>query len=162
MSNWFPPPPPPKTPYPYHRTSKSASNSLSTTQLLGHQSPMLNAGRTIVPRVGGVEGNIAWTGGSNISPSDGPRDVRCFRPTDFRSMQEQDKVLKQGIADNLKLTLIDENENKDNTQTVSGWIDEVKFLIETNGMDTVFRIFDWKSKEIYMLDNWGSIKLDDV
>lgn len=123
---------------------------------------MLNAGRTIAPRVGGVEGNIAWTGGSNVRLSSIPKDVRCFRPTDFRSRQEQDKVLKQGIAEELKLTLIDENESKGNTQTVSGWIDEIKFLIETNGMDTVFRIYDWNSREIYMLDNWGSIKLKDV
>ena len=150
MKSQYPPPPPPRTPYSYPRSPAPTANSATSFSPLGHQSPMLNAATIKAPRVGGIEGNIAWTGGSNINPNDSPKDVRCFRPTDFRSLQEQDKVLKQGIVDNLKLTLIDENENKDNTQTVSGWIDEVKFLIETNGMDTVFRIFDWKSKKLYV------------
>ena len=44
-------------------------------------------------------------------------------------MKEQDKVLKKGVTEDLKLTLIDENSNKDNNQTVSVWIDEIKFLI---------------------------------
>ena len=78
-------------------------------------------------------------------------------------MQEQDKVLKKGVAEDLKLTLINENENKDNTQTVSGWIDEIKFLIKTNGMDSVFRIENGGTdQENYMLINWGNIKLSTV
>ena len=55
-------------------------------------------------------------------------------------MQEQDKVLKKGVTENSKLTLINGNENKDNTRTVSNWKDEIKFLIKTNGMDSVFRV----------------------
>ena len=84
---------------------------------------MLSATSPLIPRVRGIEDGIAWTGGSNIIVAGTPRDVRCFRPTDFCSMQEQDKVLKKGVSEDLKLTLINENENKNNTQTVSGWID---------------------------------------
>lgn len=65
-----------------------------------------------------------------------PQDVRCFRPTNFQSMHEQDKLLRKGVPEEMKLTLV--NENEKDTQTVSLWIDEIKFLIETNGMDTVF------------------------
>ena len=66
------------------------------------------------------------------------------------------------LSEDLKLTLIDENENKDNTQTVSGWIDEIKFLIKTNSMDSVFRVENGIDQENYMLMNWGNIKLNVV
>ncbi len=46
-----------------------------------------------------------------------------FQHTDFCSMQEQDKLLKKGVLDELKLTLIDEDKKKN--QTVSVWIKEV-------------------------------------
>ena len=45
-------------------------------------------------RIGGILNSIAWTGGSNLTPLIAPYDVQCFRPMDFRSMQEQDKLLK--------------------------------------------------------------------
>ena len=162
LFNQFPPPPRsrtpllPRTPYPPrtpHPNTNLRQNVKTTTQ--SARSPLL-------PRVGGIEDGIVWTGGSRNDPTNAPRDVRCYRPTDFRSMQEQDKVLKKGVADDLKLTLIDENDNKDNNQTVSGWIDEIKFLIETNGMDSVFRIDNGITPENYMLMNWGNIKLFDV
>lgn len=51
-------------------------------------------------------------------------------------MQEQDKLLKKGVPEEMRLTLIDKNEK--DTQTLSSWIDEIKFLIETNGMDSFF------------------------
>ena len=75
-------------------------------------------------------------------------DVQCFRPNDIGSMQKQDVILKTGVSDELKLALLDED--KDNQQTISGWIDSVKMIIENNGMDTVFRIWDDTSTEIYM------------
>ena len=163
MSNSFnyPPPPrttplPPRTPFPPrtpHPNTNLNLNMKTTTH--SARSPSL-------PRIGGIEDGIAWTGGSGSNSANAPRDVRCFRPTDFRSMQEQDKALKKGVAEDLKLTLIDENDNKDNNQTVSGWIDEIKFLIETNGMDSVFRIEDGIKPENYMLVNWGNIKISDV
>ena len=85
---------------------------------------------TVQPRVGGIEENIAWTGGSNLQLriDTSPWDVRCFRPTEFRSMQEQEKLLKKGVSEEMKLTLVDENEK--DTQTVSSWINKIKFLIK--------------------------------
>ena len=75
-------------------------------------------------------------------------------------MQRQDTALKQGVNDELKLTLLDEkNEGK---QTVSGWIDEIKSLLEMNGMDTVFRIWDTGYDEEYLLSNWGNANLSKV
>lgn len=142
MSNLFPqfPPPPSrntptKNPFPLNTPHPSTlkPRATSKTSTLSAMSPVL-------PRVGGIEGGIVWTDGSYSNLANAPRDVRCFRPTDFCSMQEQYKVFKKGVSDDLKLTLVDENENKDNTQTVSGWIDKIKFLIETNGMDSVFCI----------------------
>ena len=38
----------------------------------------------------------------------------------------------------------------------------IKTIIETNGMDTVFRIYDFASSEINMFENWGAISFEDV
>ena len=163
--NHPPPPPPQRTPFqPVQLLATGTSRTINTPIPINNpyqtqptniprSMPNVAAPSVIKPRVGNVEGGIAWTGGSNVPRRANivPRDVRCFRPTDFRSMQEQDKLLKQGVPEEMKLTLVDENEK--DSQTVSAWIDEVKFLIETNGMDTVFRIYNVYAREIYMFDN---------
>lgn len=60
----------------------------------------------------------------------------------------------------MKRTLV--NENEKDTQAVSSWIEKIKFLIETNGMVMVFRIFNGHSREKYMLNSWGAITTSEV
>ena len=49
---------------------------------------MPNTTFPLLPRVGGIKSDMAWTGGSNNNPAGDPQDVRCFRPSDFCSMQK--------------------------------------------------------------------------
>ena len=109
----------------------------------------------ISPIVGGIMKCVTWNGGSNnpAYTNTAPHNIQCFRPTDISSMQRQDTQLKEGVGDELKLDLLNKNRYG---QTVYDWIDEVKNLIEINGMDTVFKIFH-HGKEGYMLDNWREL-----
>ena len=61
------------------------------------------------PRVGGVSGETAWTGGSNLSAlrNQSPEDVLCFRPETFKEMQKQHESLKQGLPLEQKLELVE-------------------------------------------------------
>lgn len=166
----FPPPPPHKTPIPpagnppnQQNQWTSIDNSYLWRPYTQTQTPIPNPVVRIVinPRVGNIEGGIAWTKGSNIPrlTNTAPRDVRCFWPTDFWSMQEQDKLLKQGVLEDMHLTLVDKNEK--GNQTVSSWIKEIKFLIKTNQMNTVLWMFNGIT-EVYMFDHWGALNKTDI
>jgi hypothetical protein len=47
--------------------------------------------------------------------------------------------------------------------SVTSWIQEIKWMIEPRGFDTVFRVYSpVEQKETYLLDNWGELTLLDV
>jgi len=120
------------------------------------------AGAVLAPRVGGLSGGTPWTGGSNDIPPAAPVDVLCYRPVDFRSMQKQHKLLKKGLDDDKRLSL--GAEGKDNgSQCISlvSWIEEIRRLVETNGFDTVFRVYDGTTEK-YLLSEWGQVTIDEV
>ena len=58
---------------------------------------------------------------------------------------------KQGVSDELELSLLDDS--KDSQKTISGWIYSVKLIIKNNGLDAIFKIWNGISTEIFMLDN---------
>ena len=104
------------------------------------------------PHMKGVIDNILWTGCSNITYNcrSTPRSTRGYRPSDLANMIKQDVLLKYGLKDDIILALNEENENK---QTLANWVDDIKMLIESNGMDTVFRVLTSESEKDYLLED---------
>ncbi len=113
------------------------------------------------PRVGGIIDGVVWVGGSNIpGKTKEPADIMAFRPTSFKELYRQNTLLKEGLSDSKKLDLPG---GSTKGISVTAWIQEVKWMIEPRGFDTVFRVFcPHDRKEIYLLDSWGEVTLSDV
>ena len=113
------------------------------------------------PRVGGISAQTPWVGGSNLSTKKptAPYDVLCYRPADFRSMQKQHELLKAGLPESRRLELTDMN--KETSVSLMTWLEELKLMLETKGLDTVFRVVK-DGIEIYMLAQWGDLNLTVV
>ncbi len=84
----------------------------------------------------------------------------AFRPTSFKEMSRQHTLLKEGLADSKKLDL--ESGNAKGI-SVTSWIQEVKWMIEPRGFDTVFLVYHpEEKKKVYLLDKWGELTLAEV
>ena len=112
--------------------------------------------KATAPRIGGISGETAWTGGSNVSSlkNTSPEDVLCFRPETFKEMQKQHESLKQGLPLEQKLELV---EGSRTTVGLITWITWMMMQFATKGMDTVFKILDQaQTTELDLVKNWGN------
>eukprot|EP00980_Cylindrotheca_fusiformis_P022212 scaffold9102_cov166-Cylindrotheca_fusiformis.AAC.2 len=122
------------------------------------------------PRVGGLDDGIPWVGGSaalNARRSE-PLDVLCYRPTEFKAKAKQNELLttKCGVDESRRLEINNKSSGEHRTNVVS-WIQELKIEAEEKGFDSVFRIAGTLApttdkEEIYLFDQWGMVKQDDV
>jgi len=118
----------------------------------------------IPPRVGGVQGGIAFTGGSNSQAyvRRRPTSVLCYRPTEYKEMRKQHTDLQTPLADKFQLDVGDESKS---TVKLTQWIGELRRLIEQRGLDPVFRVassLNPGSAETYLLAEWGKLTLAQV
>jgi hypothetical protein len=106
------------------------------------------------PRVGGISGGIAWTGGSNL-PSKQlaiPTSVNQFRPSDYKNGKTAAQTAQQGLCDEMKLS----DGSEKGTILFTTWINEISAHMKEYGMDTVFRVTNFdENLEWNMLDSWG-------
>jgi hypothetical protein len=111
---------------------------------------------TDAPRIGGVNDNVAWTGGSNLQRLSDAGNISCFRPTAFRDRQRMEENVKKGLPEDRRLDL----DEKKITPMV--FIKEFRRLVESNGFDTVFRVVNSSGAEIYLLTHWGKLTIEQV
>ena len=109
------------------------------------------------PRVGGGAGTSSdpfWCGGSMINKLVKPKSIYAQCPTDFKSAVNVKCMASQGLKESFHLRLEDE---KEAVITLSAWVDELHSKFEYNGMDSIFRIYDAKTREeCYLLEEWGA------
>jgi hypothetical protein len=117
------------------------------------------------PRVGGKGiDNVYWTGGSRIiarSILTEPASTLAYRSTDLKSASILEAKITSGLSEKAQLNLADAaKETK--TITLTSWIAAVRAEVVDCGMDSVFRIEASDTSENFILDNWGSVKGEDV
>ena len=93
------------------------------------------------PRVGGTFKGVPWTGGSYINPLSSPHTIMALRPQDFKSQLKVDKICSEGLQPNQHL---DVEARKGSPVTLTSWVRHVKEYMEERGLDTVFRIYNYK------------------
>ena len=111
------------------------------------------------PRVGGVLGGAAWTGGSNVlrKRSKRPKTVFARRPLSFVNASKVERACTRGIHEDKRLGL------SNTPVSLTSWINLVRAYVEECGMDTVFRIYDEDlDEEKYLLEDWGAAKKEAV
>jgi hypothetical protein len=113
------------------------------------------------PRVGGLRGDIPWTGGTNIRTErlTSPRSAKALRPQEWKSLIKSEEICTQGLAPSKRLDIA----SKSGTITLTQWIKEISEYMEDRGMDTVFRIYNHASQsEIYLFEKWSVVSKDNV
>ena len=141
------PPPPPMT-------TGRAQRQLPTPLALGGLSP--NA-----PRVGGILGGYAWTGGSALASQARTRPVSSlgYRPPEFKHAFTIEQAATKGLPETKYLC----KEEKSSKISLTLWIDAVRVYMEEHGMDSVFRVkLSLETSELYMLSDWGSVSKEKV
>ncbi len=89
-----------------------------------------------------------------------PANNMAFRPTSFKEIYRQNKLLKEDLNDSKKIDLPG---GSTKIISVTSWIQEVKWMFEPRGFDTIFRVFcPHERKEIYLLDSLGEVTLSYV
>ena len=86
---------------------------------------------------------IPWTGGSNISllNMSKPHDIMALRLQDYKSQLKVAKICSEGLHPKLHL---DVEAKKGSPVTLTSWVKHVREYMEERGLDTVFRIFNYK------------------
>jgi hypothetical protein len=112
------------------------------------------------PRIGGGTDSFTWwTGGPNVSQLVRPHTYHCGRPNDFKSAAKVQEICTKGLAENRQIGTEDD---KDNTITLTAWINEIRAHMEQKGMDTVFWVQPDPADEVYLLKDWGELITDMV
>ena len=107
------------------------------------------------PRIGGGTGSDSWwTGGPNLAPRTKAHTAHAGRPSDFKSASKVQEVCTKGLAENRQLGTADD---KENTITLTSWVNEIRANMEQSGMDTVFWVRASNTKECYLLRNYGEL-----
>ena len=85
-----------------------------------------------------------------------PRSAKALRPSDFKNLIKVEEYCKEGLEAKFRLDIAS---NTKSAVTVIQWIKQVRTYMENRGMDSVFRMFNYKNgKEYYLLDKWSEIK----
>ena len=85
-----------------------------------------------------------------------PRNAMALRPSDFKNLIKIEEYCKQGLDPKFRLDIAS---NTKSTITVIQWIKQVCTYMENRGLDSVFRMFNYKNgKEYYLLEKWSEIK----
>jgi hypothetical protein len=66
-----------------------------------------------IPRVGGINEQMAWTGGSNLPMNqyNVPWEVNQYRPSQYKSAKMAAEGACKGVSDDLKLSLPSKKQN---------------------------------------------------
>lgn len=116
------------------------------------------------PRVGGVIDGTPWTGGPTAPMAkklSKPKGVLCFRPLDYKSKQRQYDSLVKGLEAHQHLELTGAKDDKQ--ISVVSWIREIRLVMETRGLDSVFRVTSTDGlSELYLLESWGESDFSKV
>ena len=108
----------------------------------------------LAPRVGEVKGSMCWTGGSNLKSLLKPRSAKAFCLQGYKKLIKVEELCTQGLETKLRL---DVSTNK-TTVRLTQWIKEVRTYMEDRDMDTIFRMYNHKTKkEYYLLKKWSYI-----
>ena len=116
------------------------------------------------PRVGGVEDDVVWTGGSNMKRPTAPADIMCLRPTKpVRHKMTHQKDLKEGIQADMKIDINASGDDK-MKMTISSWTREIGTAAIVRGFDTVFRVCVFSKhghglikEELFLPTAWGQV-----
>ena len=112
------------------------------------------------PRIGGGTGSDSWwTGGPNLTPRTKAHTAHAGRPSDFKSASKVQEACTKGLAENRQLGTADD---KENTITLTSWVNEIRANMEQSGMDTVFWVRPSKTEECYLLRNYGELDSHSV
>ena len=125
--------------------------------------------RLVPPRVGGIlvneEGKEVevWVGGSNITTNqlDGPADVNCRRPKDYKGASICKAACIKGLPDEHKL----KDSSEANNILLNTWISMIKEAMISLGMDTVFRVLtveNSRQNEVFILEEWTRVESIDI
>jgi Zinc knuckle len=107
------------------------------------------------PRIGGgTDSATWWTGGPNIRMLSRPHTYHAGRPSDFKSAAKVQELCTKGLAENRQIGTEDD---KDNSITLTAWVNEIRAHMEQKGMDTVFWIQTSPAEEYYLLKDWGEL-----
>jgi len=106
------------------------------------------------PRVGGVNGGVAWTGGSNLVVPSKAKSIICYRPIGFRDRQKLEDSLRAGLPADRQLEI-------GGKTTAMVFTKEFIRFIETHGLDTVFCVVK-SSGELCLLTDWGQVTWNEV
>lgn len=92
-----------------------------------------------------------------LKSNNAPVDVLCYRPSDFRSMQQQHQALKIGLSNSKHLEFAAVKPG----MTLTTRLEEMKLLIESHGFDTFIQVLV-EGKEHYLPEQWGDVTLSQV
>jgi hypothetical protein len=88
------------------------------------------------PSIGGGTGSDSWwTGGPNLTHRTKAHTAHAGRPSNFKSASKVQEVCTKGLAENRQLGTADD---KENTITLTSWVNKICANMEQSGMDTVF------------------------
>ena len=111
---------------------------------------------TKAPRVGGSKDGISCTGGSFVDPSQIPKTIKAYCPTEFNFLSKVEEASTEGLAARHHL---DVASNTKSTFTLMSWVKNVRIYMEERGLDSIFRIFNYKTGvETYMFDKWSVVR----
>lgn len=121
-----------------------------------------------MPRVGGIEDGIVWTGGSNRERNFlvEPNGMAAFRPRTFKEKMAIDKVCKEPLPEDRRLGTIDKIKKNESDIGLMSWLGQIREKVEECGMDTVFRVIritgTRRYLENYLFDDWGAVTVGEV
>ena len=109
---------------------------------------------------GGTDSDTWWVGGPNVDRLHTPNSANCRRPSELKFSYKVEEKCIAGLPENRQLGTEDD---KDNLITFNSWIKEVRDMLEMHGLDTVFYVKEpYRSKEHYILTNWGEVDMEKV
>lgn len=115
------------------------------------------------PNHGGVEANIAWTGGSTAEPRPSPLTPDCYRPSDFKNQRSVFTRCTEGLpaSKHLEVGSGASSALGGGTHLVT-WLNEIYRFLTDTGQESVFLVKDKDGVERSLLTHSGMFTVQDA
>ena len=112
----------------------------------------------VPPRIGGVQGNIAWTGGHPDGRRRTPKTTFCFRPTDFKDHRKTYEACTAGLAKEYRLS----KKNKEGTYDLVSFFNSFKRYIKNHGLDSVFYVYTGHMTYVDLIRKYATVSEAEI
>ena len=110
------------------------------------------------PTIGGIQGNIAWTGGHPDGRRRTPKTTFCFRPTDFKDHRKTYEACTAGLAKEYRLS----KKNKEGTYDLVSFFNSFKRYIENHGLDSVFYVDTGRMTYVDLIREYATVSEAEI